>query len=98
MHYRDTELAALKFIAKRCEKHGLSVQWEAANKMLVKADRLELRASIRPYREGDGIWITAVFQDGRKIFDGQDYMFMSEISEGTIRLEAYLADRGYILG
>jgi hypothetical protein len=96
MEYRDTEIAALKFIAARCEKHGLDVRWAGRYKVEVKAPHLELRALIRPHREGSGLWITAIDRDGRKIFDGQDYSFMSELAPGMVRLEAYLADHGYI--
>lgn len=89
--YRDTEIAAVKHLADWAVRKGMAVNWIGIC-FTAKLDNLELRVVIRPGREADGLWVTAVLPTGRRIFDGQDYMFMHDEAAGIVNLEAFLGD------
>jgi hypothetical protein len=90
--YRDTEIAALKNIAKLCEKHGMEISWEGNHEFTGKCwNRVTVTSSIRPARECDGIWLTVRSPQGNRVLDGQDYMFMHESCSGYQQLDIYLS-------
>lgn len=91
--YRDTEVAALRQIAKLCEEHDLAITWrelQDALEVCCTARRIYVSASIRPSRECDGICLTVRSPLGRRIFDGQDYQFLHNECAGWIGLDVYL--------
>ena len=91
--YRDTEVAALRQIAKLCEEHDLEIAWHATQGVLEAScvdRRIHVLASIRPSRECDGICLTVRSPLGRRILDGQDYQFLHEECAGWIGLDVYL--------
>lgn len=60
-----------------------------------------VRASIRPHREGSGLWVTVCTQTGddRPVtlsFDGQDYMFMHDSAEGLVRFAEWFDENRYV--
>lgn len=89
--YLDTEVAALKSIAKLCEEHSMAIEWKEAELVAFCASyKVEVRASIRPRREWDGICLTVRSRLGRRILDGQDYQFLHTEAHGYMRLNVYL--------
>lgn len=89
--YLDTEVAALKSIAKLCEEHGMAIEWREAELVaFCHNHRVEVRATIRPRREWDGICLTVRSRLGRRILDGQDYKFLAPECAGYVGLNVYL--------
>lgn len=90
--FRDTEVAALKAIAKLCEEHGLDTTWREHGELLASClgRRISVTASIRPSRECDGIHLTVRSPLGRRILDGQDYQFLHPECAGHVGLDVYL--------
>lgn len=106
-HYRDTEIAALKHLADWLVRQGLTVTLsiDAAGMRMRAAGSspynsrgtsVNIRASIKPYRDGSGLIVDADVGSlyNRKMFDGQDYMFMHDDAEGMARLAAWF-DENY---
>lgn len=90
--FRDTEVAALKLIAKLCEDHDLAVNWSEHGELVASClgRRITVTASIRPARECDGIHLTVRTPLGRRILDGQDYQFLHPECAGHMHLDVYL--------
>jgi hypothetical protein len=89
--YKDTEVAALRSIAKLCLEHNMQIEWkESGMTAFCPNHNVEVQASIRPRREWDGICITVRSRLGRRILDGQDYQFMAPECHGYTGLDVYL--------
>lgn len=102
--YRDTEIAALKHLADWLVRAGMTVTLSVDTKgFRLRAElsggnraNIYVRASIKPYRDGSGLIVDADCGSpfSRKMFDGQDYMFMHDDAEGMVRLAAWF-DENY---
>lgn len=91
--YRDTEIAAVKHLADWAVRKGMSVSWTGICFTAKLEDHnFELRVVIRPAREADGLFVTVYQPTGRKILDGQDYMFMHDEAAGIVNLEALIGE------
>ena len=91
--YRDTEVAAMRQIAKLCEEHNLEITWHTAQSVLEACcgeRRIHVLASIRPSRECDGICLTVRSPLGSRILDGQDHQFLHPECAGHMHLDVYL--------
>jgi hypothetical protein len=90
--FRDTEIAALKAIAKLCEEHDLAITWGQHGEMTASCfgRRIYVLASIRPARECDGIHLTVRSPVGNRMLDGQDYQFLHHECDGHVHLDVYL--------
>jgi hypothetical protein len=95
--YRDTEIAALKHLADWLLREGLEVKMAVGiynfeltaigHGRYAGGEHVKVRASIKPYRDGSGLSVDAERGvDERKMFDGQDYMFLHDDAEGIVRL------------
>ena len=91
--YRDTEVAAIKAIRKLCDTHGFTVVRETPGGFEARCPERHayVTASIRPRCESDGVWLTVSSRLGRRILDGQDYMFLHEDAQGVQNFLVYLA-------
>ena len=91
-YYRDTEVAALRTLAKFCEQSwNMRIDWEFGG-FKALGNGFSLLASIRPERECDGLAVTLCTAEGRKLFDGKDYQYMHEAGEKMLVLADYLSD------
>jgi len=89
--YLDTEVAALKSIAKLCKEHSMEIEWREAELIaFCPSHKVEVRASIRTKCEWDGICLTVRSRLGRRILDGLDYKFLHPECEGYVGLNVYL--------
>ena len=111
--YRDTEIAAIKHLADWLLRAGFTVEmgvdinverfWLRAvfHRTLHCREDILVRASIRPHREGSGLWVTGFIEwgpTGRPVnlsFDGQDYMFMHDDAEGLVRFAEWFDENRY---
>lgn len=107
IHYRDTEIAALKHLADWLIRQGMSVTLSAGidayrltatgtGAFNTNGSGVRIRASIKPYRDGSGLTVDADCRSlfNRKMFDGQDYMFLHDDAEGIVRLSKWF-DENY---
>lgn len=98
-HYRDTEIAALKHLVDWLVRAGMTVTLSidhvsyraTATGSGPRGHEIRIRASIKPYRDGSGLTVDADCRslNERKMFDGQDYMFLHDDAEGMARLAAW---------
>lgn len=106
--YRDTEIAAIKHLADWLLRAGFTVGmgldverfWLTAvfERTPHFREDILVRASIRPHREGSGVWVTVRTQNGDEqpvtlSFDGQDYMFMHDEAEGMVRFAEWFDEK-----
>lgn len=105
IHYRDTEVAALKHLADWLMREGLTVTMTVGIRdfqltaighgRYARGEHVKVRASIRPSRDGSGLFIDVERGvDERKMFDGQDYMFLHDDAEGIVRIARWF-DENY---
>jgi hypothetical protein len=91
-NYRDTEVAALKTLAKFLEKEwAMDLEWKDSG-FKALGGGFSILADIQPSRESDGLAVTLCTSEGRKLFDGKDYEFMHEAGEKLLVLAEYMRD------
>lgn len=103
--YRDTEIAALKHLADWLVRAGFTISmgleakqfWMIGELQRVGRESIRIRATIRPYRDGSGLWVTVYAKElpSTLSFDGQDYRFMHDEADGIVALSEWLEESRY---
>lgn len=67
--FAEADLAALKSIAAICETSGLEARWDDVHVLDARGQKSSVMARIYPAKEQDGVRVTAVGSDNRRVFD-----------------------------
>lgn len=73
--FDDDDLAALAAIAAVCEDCGLTPRYDDIHVLDARGSNCAVTARIRPARERDGVQVTGLSGEGRRIFDGPSTVF-----------------------